>query len=105
MGGGSQSTDATVGIAAAAGARVAQFAFNGSWPKKRNWALESLAFAHEWGLLLDADAEIREVMERAGWPDGYWINRRFNFLGTWLRHAYCPNWNLRLFRHRLGRFE
>src|SRR5437773_5638523 len=36
---------------------------------------------------------------------GYWMNRRFNFLGQWLRHAYYPNWNLRLFRHSLGRYE
>ena len=27
------------------------------------------------------------------------------FLGRWLKHAYYPNWNLRLFRHRLGRYE
>ena len=27
------------------------------------------------------------------------------FLGKWLKHAYFPNWNLRLFRHRLGRYE
>jgi hypothetical protein len=26
-------------------------------------------------------------------------------MGAWLKHAYYPNWNLRLFRHRLGRFE
>ena len=37
--------------------------------------------------------------------DGYWINRRFFFLGTWLKHAYFPNWNLRLFKHSLGRYE
>jgi hypothetical protein len=26
-------------------------------------------------------------------------------MGKWLRHAYYPNWNLRLFLHRLGRYE
>jgi hypothetical protein len=26
-------------------------------------------------------------------------------MGRWLRHAYYPNWNLRLFRHALGRYE
>jgi hypothetical protein len=36
---------------------------------------------------------------------GYWINRRFMFLDRWMRHAYYPNWNMRLFRHRAGRFE
>lgn len=38
-------------------------------------------------------------------PVGYWINRRFMFMGQWLKHAYYPNWNLRLFKHRLGRYE
>ena len=47
----SQSTDTTTEIATAAGARVVQFAFGGTWPKKKNWALETLAFAHEWVLL------------------------------------------------------
>jgi hypothetical protein len=27
------------------------------------------------------------------------------FMGRWLRHAYYPNWNLRLFRRSLGRYE
>ena len=27
------------------------------------------------------------------------------FMGYWLRHSYYPNWNLRLFRHKLGRYE
>lgn len=109
----SQSTDATPQIAEQSGARLVQFEFGGTWPKKKNWALETLAFAHEWVLLLDADevmppeaeAEIRAIVTQPGGPDGYWINRRFNFLGQWLRHAYYPNWNLRLFRHALGRFE
>lgn len=109
----SGSTDATCEIATKAGAKTVQFEFNGTWPKKKNWALENLAFAHEWVLLLDADEvmpasaeeEIRRIVSAKGGPDGYWINRRFNFLGTWLRHAYYPNWNLRFFRHKLGRFE
>jgi glycosyltransferase involved in cell wall biosynthesis len=109
----SHSSDDTAQIASAAGAQVVQFEFNGSWPKKKNWALENLPLAHEWVLLLDADetlppeaeSEIARLISQPGGPDGYWINRRFNFLGQWLRHAYYPNWNLRLFRHRLGRFE
>ncbi|MGI8957756.1 MAG: hypothetical protein ACR2II_12700 [Chthoniobacterales bacterium] len=26
-------------------------------------------------------------------------------MGRWLRHGYYPNWNQRLFRHSLGRYE
>ena len=110
----SQSTDATAAVAAAAGARVVQFAFNGTWPKKKNWALENLPLGHEWVFLLDADevlppgaaVEFMAIVADPAHPvDGYWMNRRFMFMGRWLRHAYYPNWNLRLFRHRLGRFE
>jgi glycosyltransferase involved in cell wall biosynthesis len=110
----SQSSDATAAVAAAAGARVVQFAFNGTWPKKKNWALENLPLAHEWVFLLDADEvlppgtadEFMAIVADPAHPvDGYWMNRRFMFMGRWLRHAYYPNWNLRLFRHRLGRFE
>ena len=110
----SQSTDGSIALAAAAGAEVVQFHFNGTWPKKKNWALAHLPFHHEWVLVLDADevmppgadAEIRALLasEGAGHA-GFWINRRFMFMGAWLRHAYYPNWNLRLFRHRLGRYE
>lgn len=110
----SQSTDETAAIAVAHGARVVQFSFNGIWPKKKNWALANLPFAHPWVFILDADevlppdaeAEIRAIVVDGDHPiAGYWINRRFFFMGQRLRHAYYPNWNLRLFRHALGRHE
>lgn len=110
----SHSTDRTAEVAAAHGARVVQFDFNGTWPKKKNWALTSLPFAHSWVFILDADevlpaaaaAEFRAIVNDPNHPiAGYWINRRFFFLGKWLRHAYYPNWNLRLFRHARGRYE
>ena len=110
----SHSTDATREVAAGHGAKVVQFEFNGTWPKKKNWALENLPFAHEWVFIVDADEvaprgageEVQAIVADPAHPfDGYWINRRFMFMGRWLRHAYYPNWNLRLFRHRLGRYE
>jgi len=109
----SNSTDETPRIARDFGAEVVQFNFNGTWPKKKNWALANLPFRHEWVLILDADetlpaaaaGEIREIVSSNGQINGYWINRRFMFLGKWLKHAYYPNWNLRLFRHRVGRYE
>jgi glycosyltransferase involved in cell wall biosynthesis len=110
----SQSTDGSIRIAEEYGARVVQFAFNGNWPKKKNWALENVPFKFPWVFILDAD----EVLPSAAAEEfrgivtdpqhriaGYWINRRFMFMGKWLRHAYYPNWNLRLFRHELGRYE
>jgi glycosyltransferase involved in cell wall biosynthesis len=110
----SQSADGSASIAEKHGAKVVQFHFNGIWPKKKNWALDNLPFKHEWVFILDADevmppaaeAEFRRIAANPLHPvDGYWINRRFMFMGKWLKHAYYPNWNLRLFRHRLGRYE
>jgi len=109
----SHSTDATAKIAAAHGAKIVQFDFNGTWPKKKNWALENLPFRNEWVFILDADEvlppeakpEFAKAIADAGEVAGYWINRRFRFMGKWLRHSYYPNWNLRLFRHSLGRYE
>ena len=110
----SQSTDGSQQIAREHGATVVQFQFNGTWPKKKNWSLENLPFKHEWVFILDADEVLppqcedefrRIVTDRNHATAGYWINRRFMFMGKWLKHAYYPNWNLRLFKHRLGRYE
>ena len=110
----SHSTDGSQAIAEKAGAIVRQFDFNGVWPKKKNWALENLPFSHEWVFILDADEvlppetaeEFASIISSDGaGKNGYWINRRFMFMGRWLQHAYYPNWNLRLFKHRLGRYE
>ena len=110
----SRSTDRTAEIAALRGARVAQFDYAGGYPKKKNWALDHLPLAHEWVLIVDADErvtpelerEIREVVARPGAADGYYVNRKLIFLGRWIRHCgWYPSWNMRLFRHRLGRYE
>ena len=110
----SNSTDGTQEIAEKHGAKLIQFEYNGTWPKKKNWALENLPFKHERVFIIDADEELppeaeeefREICttNKRGF-DGYFINRRFFFIGKWLKHAYYPNWNLRLFKHKLGRYE
>jgi glycosyltransferase involved in cell wall biosynthesis len=97
----SHSEDGSASVAAAFGARVVQFDFNGSWPKKKNWALDNLEFRHEWLFLLDADevlppeaeGELRALATAGNPISGYWVNRRFMFMGKWLKHAYYPNWN------------
>ncbi len=109
----SQSRDRTAAIATAAGAQVVQFQFSGDWPKKKNWALDHLPFSHEWVLIVDCDErippdlwdEIATAIHQSPY-DGYYLNRRVWFLGTWIRHGgKYPDWNLRLFRHRQGRYE
>ena len=109
----SGSTDGTRELAKSFGARIVDFQWNGEFPKKKNWALENVDWRHEWVLILDADErvtpelaeEIVRVLENPQ-ADGYYLNRRFMFMGKWIRHCgYYPSWNLRLFRHRLGRYE
>jgi glycosyltransferase involved in cell wall biosynthesis len=109
----SASTDGTPAIAEAAGARIVQFVWNGQFPRKKNWALENIPWQHEWVLIVDADEritpelerEVRQAIRRAD-VDGFYLNRRFWFLDGWIKHCgYFPSWNLRLFRHRLGRYE
>jgi glycosyltransferase involved in cell wall biosynthesis len=109
----SASTDRTQEIATAAGARVVQFVWNGKFPRKKSWALESIPWRHEWVLIIDADERITPELEREislairrSDADGFYLNRRFWFLGGWISHCgYFPSWNLRLFQHRLGRYE
>ena len=109
----SASTDGTQAIAEAAGARVVPFVWNGKFPRKKNWALENILWQHEWVLIVDADeritpeleSDIRKAIRRTD-MEGFYLNRRFWFLDGWINHCgYFPSWNLRLFRHRLGRYE
>jgi glycosyltransferase involved in cell wall biosynthesis len=108
----SQSTDATVEIAREHGAKVVQFHYPGGWPKKRQWAMDTLPLANEWILLLDADEvltpalidEIRHAIER---PDvhGYYIRLRMYFLGRVLNHGDAGFWKMSLFRRGKGKYE
>ncbi len=109
----SGSTDGTVEIARAAGAHVVDFKWNGAFPRKKNWALANVAWKHDWVFIIDADERSTPELERAmravlanSTHAGYYVNRRFWFLDGWLNHCgYFPSWNLRFFRHRLGRYE
>src|SRR6202140_2229748 len=108
----SQSTDDTVEIARSHGAKVVQFHYRGGWPKKRQWAMNTLPLAYDWILLLDADEmltpELVEEIRQAGrnpFCDGYYIALRMHFLGRVLRHGNARFYKLSLFRRGKGRFE
>jgi glycosyltransferase involved in cell wall biosynthesis len=108
----SQSTDETVAIARSYGAKVVQFEYAGGWPKKRQWAMDTLPLAYDWILLLDADevltaALTNEIATAIRDPhiDGYYIALQIYFLGRQLRHSGASFWKLSLFRKGLGRFE
>ncbi len=106
------STDKTVEIARALGARVI---VTPDWPgfgPQKNRALQ--AATGDWILSLDADewiepqlaAEIRAAIARTDAADGYEIPRRSRFCGQIVRHG---DWRgdrvLRLFRRGRGRFS
>jgi len=108
----SQSRDQTVEIARAHGAKVVQFHYHGGWPKKRQWAMDTLPLAYEWVLLLDADESLtpeleNEIRQATQDPhiDGYFINLEMYFLGRRLRHCGANFSKLSLFRRGRGHFE
>jgi len=110
----SGSTDSTVAIARAWGARVVEHPFE-HYGAQRNWALASLPITTPWVLNLDADervtpelrAAIQEATTRSdGSIAGYLVARRTVFMGRWIRHGgHYPVWHLRLFRSGRGRCE
>jgi glycosyltransferase involved in cell wall biosynthesis len=100
----SGSTDRTVAVAGEYGARVEARAWQG-YIAQKNAAL-GLA-SHEWALSLDADEEVSPELAASvrarfadGRPslDGYQVNRLNFYLGAWVRHAWYPEWRLRLVR-------
>ena len=109
----SGSTDKTVEIAHAYGCKVIDFDWNGKWPKKKNWALRKVQFENEWVLIVDADEwimpELAEEIARSISDTnrvGFYVNRRFIFMGQWIKHCgYYPSWNLRLIKRGRGEYE
>jgi glycosyltransferase involved in cell wall biosynthesis len=107
----SASTDRTCAIAAAAGARVIPFAWNGRYPKKRNHVLLEERLAAPWVLFLDADEHVSEA-----WCDeaaaalagtdkaGFWLNYTNHFLGRELKHGVAQR-KLALLRVGAGLYE
>lgn len=106
----SGSSDDTVALAKAKGARVVIHDWNGFGPQK-NFAL-SLAEG-DWVLSLDADervtpalaVQIKEAVA-AGQADGYEMPRLSSFCGRPMRHSgWYPDYVLRLFRRGRARFS
>jgi glycosyltransferase involved in cell wall biosynthesis len=103
------STDRTVEIARAAGARVFQRPFEGYIAQKQ-FALEQAT--GEWVFSLDADEqatwqlgnEIRAALARPAPVAGYRIRRVLYHLGRYYTRGVYPDWHLRLFRRDRARF-
>jgi glycosyltransferase involved in cell wall biosynthesis len=105
------STDGSDAVCAAQGAIVLHRPFD-HWASQRNWALLHPEIAGRWVLFLDADEQVTETLRQAvarglrEQHNGWYVNRRFWFLGRPIRHAgLSPNWALRLVRRQAAHWE
>lgn len=108
-----ESTDRTVELARAAGARVLVRPWPGFGPQK-NYAMDEASA--EWILIVDADERIPQPLQaeigsridawRPGDPEAYEIPRRNYFYGAWVRHAgVYPDYQIRLVRKGSARYN
>jgi len=107
------STDRTVELARAAGARVYQHAFGG-YGAQREAARTEVAYKYPWVLAVDADeepdaelvAEVQQVARARGGPAAYRMRRKDHFQGRWIRHSTLyPSWFVRLYRPDRVRYD
>lgn len=101
----SGSTDRTVEIARAAGARVFNRPFD-NFAAQRNYAHHEIPFRHSWVFHLDADEEFTPALERECSIaaertdlDGFYVAPRMIYLGRWIPHCTdFPAWQARFAR-------
>ena len=99
------SSDRTVEVARAAGARVFQREFD-DFAGQRNHAIDNISFSHEWVFQLDADerftpalvSECEDVIARDE-GSGYLVPSKMMFQGRWLRWSgMYPSYQMRLMK-------
>lgn len=106
------STDATLRVAERYPCKIVQHRFE-NYGRQRNAALDELPVTAEWILFLDADEwltqdvkrEIEELIAKSPNENGFYLNRRLLWMGSWIRRGYYPTWILRLFRRGKARCE
>jgi glycosyltransferase involved in cell wall biosynthesis len=109
----SNSSDGTEVIAKNLGAKVEQFRWTGGYPKKRQWALETLPINTDWVMLLDADEivpdrlweEISLFIGQKITPSAFMIEKGFHFLGKRMRFGGFSHSAVVLFKLNSARFE
>jgi glycosyltransferase involved in cell wall biosynthesis len=103
------STDKTIEIAEAKGARVVSHSFPGHIEQK-NWAITQAKYPFI--LSLDADEVVSDELKKSILQvkkdkhyDGYTMNRLTNYCGKWVRHCgWYPDKKLRLWDSALGKW-
>jgi len=109
----SHSDDATPNIARECGAEVLQFDYAGGYPKKRQWALDTLDIPTKWVLLIDADETVpsalwEEICGAVSQPEpaaAYFVTKAFHFLGHGFRFGGFSHDAVLLFQRGAARFE
>jgi glycosyltransferase involved in cell wall biosynthesis len=106
----SYSTDNTTEIASAFTDKIHQLKWSGFGPAKEYARAKATG---DWILSVDADEvvpeklrqQIQRIVQSEGSLNGYFIPRRSNFLGRWIRHGgWYPDLVLRLFKKEKGSF-
>lgn len=109
----SYSSDQTVALAEAKGARVVQRKFD-NWAAHQNWAMQNIEFKNEWVFYLDADERMtpelqKDILGIADNPGetrhGYFCGRTNYFMGRTITHCYPPVPIMRFFQPKYIRYE
>lgn len=109
----SNSVDETAAISRAHGAEVLQFNYQGGYPKKRQWALNTANITTPWTFLLDADeeipssvwGEIADVIFAPNQKTAYLISKGFHFMGKRFHFGGFSHSAILLFRTGKASFE
>ena len=108
------SSDRTVEIAKASGARVVQRRFD-NYGNQREAARKEVAYKYPWVLALDADEApdqelTNEILNIAALPtcqtNAFRMRRKDYFMGRWIKHSTLyPSWFIRLYKPSSIRYE
>ena len=109
----SNSTDNTVQIATALGARILRNQWK-NYATQFQWGLDNARITTEWVMRIDADEYfesdadvfLRRLSKLEAEVTGVYIKRKYFFLGSWIRHgSMYPIFVLRLWKNGIGRIE
>ena len=108
----SLSTDQTVAIAEAFGAKVTKRAFD-NWSSHQNWALQNIDFRHDWVFYIDADERVSDQLRKSCLDNvrdprscsAFRVHRRDFWGSTHLKHVQASAFYIRLFRPEKIHYE
>ena len=109
----SHSSDKTLEIANLFEVEIIQFDYKGGYPKKRQWALDTLDITTPWVFLLDADEvvpsslwnEITNALSQKDLFDAYLIKKGFHFMGKKMKYGGFSFQAVLLFKRDKAKFE